>query len=343
MTLEFTIETGVESLEKGTILVVDDRADNTELLSVILGLQGYTVEQRDRGGLAIEAAKTRPPDLILMDVSMPDMDGFEVCQRLKADPDTRDIPVIFISALNEAGKKIKAFEYGGVDYITKPFQIEEVLARVGNQLQISRLKTELKAKNARLERELLERQSIEKKLLDLNQRLSRLAALDSLTQIANRRIFDEFLAKEWQRAQREQQCLSLILCDIDYFKLYNDSFGHQSGDFCLQKVAETIMSAVRRPADLVARYGGEEFAVILPQTPASNALQVAEKIGFKVKQLAISHPESSVGDYVTLSLGVTSLIPHPKYTTKQLLVAADKALYQAKKQGRDRAILKNVD
>ena len=341
--IDLTMGAREVSLETSKILVVDDPADNIELLSAMLKLHGYTVEQSQRGDLAIEVAKRRVPDLILMDVNMPGMNGFEVCKKLKADPNTEDIPIIFITALHEVRKKFEAFKYGGDDYITKPFQVEELLARVGNQLQISRLKAELKAKNARLERELLKRQLAEAELLELNQRLSKLAALDSLTQIANRRIFDEFLTKEWQRGQRERQCLSLILADIDHFKLYNDSLGHQSGDWCLRKVAEAIVSAVKRPADLVARYGGEEFAVILPQTPADNALLVANQIRQKVKKLALSHPKSLVSGYVTLSLGVTSLIPHPQYTKKQLLVTADKALYQAKKQGRDRAILINIE
>lgn len=333
----------VEPPKKATILVVDDRIENTELLSVMLTLQGYEVQQSHQASSALKTAKARPPDLILMDISMPGMDGFEACQQLKADPITKDIPIVFISALNDAQDKIKAFEYGGNDYITKPFQVEEVIARVRNQLQISRLKTELKTKNARLEQELSKRRSIEKKLIDLNHQLSKIAALDSLTQLANRRKFDEFLAREWQRGQREQHCISLILCDIDYFKLYNDRFGHQSGDFCLQKVAKAIDSAVRRPADLAARYGGEEFAVILPQTPATNALQVAEKIRLRVKHLGLSHPKSLVSDRVSLSLGVTSIVPHQKYNVNQLLVSADLALYRAKKQGRDRAILSAID
>ena len=333
----------VTSQKKETILVVDDRADNTELLSIMLTLQGYEVEQSNRGIKAIEIAKARSPDLILLDVNMPEMDGFEACQRLKADPDTIDIPVIFISALDKVSDKIKAFEYGGNDYITKPFQVEEVVARVRNQLQISRLKTELKAKNTRLEQELSKRKSIEKKLLEVNQQLSKLATLDGLTQLANRRKFDEFLSREWQRGQREQHCISLIFCDIDYFKLYNDSFGHQSGDLCLQKVAQAIVSAVKRPADLVARYGGEEFAVILPQTPATNALLVAEKIRQRVKQLDLCHPRSLVSDRVSLSLGVTCAVPNSRYTTDRLLVTADRALYQAKEQGRDRAVLASID
>lgn len=343
MTASFQMGREVEPEKTETILVVDDRPDNLELLSMLLALQGYEVEQSERGDLAIETAKARPPDLILLDISMPDMSGFEVCQQLKADTLTQNIPIIFISSLNEASDKAKAFEYGGNDYIAKPFQVEEVVARVRNQLQISRLKTELEAKNARLEQELQKRKSVEQKLLELNQKLNELVAIDSLTQLANRRKFDEFLNREWQRGQRERNCISLIFCDIDYFKLYNDSLGHQSGDTCLQEVARAITSAVRRPADLVARYGGEEFAVILPQTPAQNALQVAEKIRLRVKQLAIPHNESLVSDYVSLSLGVTCIVPQPKYTKKQFLVTADKALYQAKRQGRDRSVLVDMD
>ncbi len=325
------------------ILVVDDRPDNLELLSTILTSQGYEVEESDRGKLAIEAAKAGSPDIILLDISMPEIDGFEVCQRLRSDPKTKDIPIIFISALKEATNKTQAFAFGGNDYITKPFQIEEVIARVKNQLKIQRLQTELKAQNARLKKEIRERQIAEAKLVELNQKLSRLATLDSLTQIANRHCFDEFFAREWRRAKREQFPLALILSDVDYFKLYNDRFGHNAGDICLQKIARVIAKTVQRPADLVARYGGEEFVVILPQTPAQNALQVAEKIRLEVKKLQIAHPDSLVDDYASLSLGVTCVVPQSQYAQKQLLVTADKALYQAKQKGRDRAILQLLD
>ena len=326
-----------EPSQPGKILVVDDSSNNIELLTVILTLQGYKVKQVEE--VAIELVITELPEIILLGVSQPGMNGFEACQKLKADSATKDIPIIFISSLDETSCKLKAFEYGASDYITKPFQIEEVIARIDNQLQISRLKTELKTKNARLERELYKRKLVEKKLLDLNQQLGKLAAVDGLTQVANRRIFDEFLTREWQRGKREKHSLALILCDIDYFKLYNDSLGHQSGDFCLRRVARTITKMVKRPADLVARYGGEEFAIILPQTSPQNALKVAETIRLKIKQLALPHPESLVSRYVSLSLGVTSIVPQQKYTQKQLLVTADKALYQAKKRGRDRSVL----
>ncbi len=326
------------------ILVVDDHPDSLELLSTILTTQKeYEVEISKDGISAIEAARTKAPDLILLDINMSNMNGFEVCHELRNNCITAETPIIFISASSETDNKIKAFNEGGNDYITKPFDIGEVIARVENQLQIGRLKAELQAKNDRLEEELLTRQAIEKKLLDLNEQLREIAALDSLTQIANRRTFEDFFTREWQRGQRDKQPLSLIICDIDYFKLYNDSFGHQSGDICLQKVARAILNRVMRPADLVARYGGEEFAVILPQTAAQNALQVANSIGHEVKKLAIPHKESPVSDYVSLSLGVSCAIPQPKYTKKQLLVTADKALYRAKKLGRDRAILTTID
>lgn len=332
-----------EPFKPGKILVVDDHPNNIELLTVILTLQGYRVERSEQGSTAIESAMARPPDIVLLDISQPEMDGFEVCQKLKADSHTQDIPIIFISSFNETNFKLKAFEYGASDYITKPFQIEEVIARINNHLQTNRLKAELKAKNAHLERELLKHQLVEKKLLNLNQQLGKLAAIDGLTQVANRRIFDEFLTREWQRGQREKHHLALILCDIDYFKLYNDNLGHQSGDFCLRKVAQAITKTVKRPADLVARYGGEEFAIILPQTSGQNALKVAEIIRLGIKNLCLPHPASVIDDYVSLSLGVACLIPQAKYTKKQLLNAADKALYQAKKQGRDRSILASIE
>ncbi|NJO98231.1 MAG: diguanylate cyclase [Pleurocapsa sp. CRU_1_2] len=331
-----------QPFKPGSILVVEDRPNNIELLTVILTLQGYRVEQAVQESVAIRSAMARPPDIILLDISQPEMDNFAVCQKLKADPNTQDIPIIFISAVNETEHKLKAFEYGASDYITKPFQIEEVIARINNQLQTSRFKIELKAKNAHLERELLKRQLAAKKLSNLNQQLGKLAAVDALTEIANRRIFDEFFRREWQRGQREQHYLALILCDIDHFKLYNDNLGHQSGDYCLKRVAQAITKAVNRPADLVARYGGEEFAIILPQTSGQNALRVAETIRLQVKQLCLPHPESTAGNYVSLSLGVSCVIPGSKYNQEQLLATADQALYQAKKQGRDRSVLQAI-
>ena len=321
------------------ILIVDDCIDNIKLLSMLLTTEGYKVEKSDNGQLAIELARANPPDLILLDICMPEMNGFEVCRILKRDRRTQNIPIIFLTALKEIEDKAQAFSFGGDDYITKPFHIKEVLIRIENQLRKYRLQLELEAKNLRLEQENRELLNAEDKLLILNQKLNRLATLDSLTQIANRHRFDEFLNREWQRGRREQFPLSLILSDIDYFKFYNDRFGHQAGDTCLKNVAQAISKTVKRPADLVARYGGEEFAIILPQTPADNALHLAEQIRIEVKRLNLPHPESLISNIVSLSLGVTSVVPQSQHTIRQLLVTADKALYQAKKQGRDRAVL----
>jgi diguanylate cyclase (GGDEF)-like protein len=325
------------------ILIVDDRADNTKLLSIILTFQGYEVVECNQAKLAVDLAKTSSPDLVLLDVSMPEINGFQVCQLLKSDRRTEDIPIIFISAFKEVQNKTQAFNLGGNDYITKPFQVEEVIARVATQLKYYRLQTELKIKNQQLKTEIAARQATEAKLLKANQQLSKLATLDGLTSIANRYYFDDFLTRTWQIAKREQFFLALILCDVDYFKFYNDRFGHQQGDRCLQQIAQALLKVVQRPADLVARYGGEEFAIILPRTTANNALQVAEKIRQQIKTLSLAHPDSLAGDYVSLSLGVCAVIPDSQYTQKELLVAADRALYQAKKQGRDRAIVKSIE
>ena len=324
------------------ILIVDDQPDNTKLLSIILALQGYEVVECNRGKLAVDLAKANSPDLVLLDVGMPEMSGFEVCQILKSDRLTQDIPIIFISAFREVDNKTQAFNLGCNDYITKPFQMEEVVARVETQLKYHRLQTELKTKNQQLEQEIAARKAIESKLLEVNQQLSKLATVDGLTNIANRYYFDDFFTREWQLARREQFALAVILCDLDYFKLYNDHFGHQQGDTCLQQVAQALSRAVQRPTDLVARYGGEEFAVILPRTSANNALVVAKKMRQQIKTLSLTHPDSLVGDYVSLSIGISAVIPCSKYTKKQLLVTADQALYQAKKQGRDRAIVKLI-
>jgi adenylate cyclase len=168
-----------------------------------------------------------------------------------------------------------------------------------------------------------------------NQELQRLVSLDSLTQIANRRRFDEYLAQEWQRGLREKVPLSLILCDVDYFKQYNDRYGHQAGDRCLQAIAQVLDHVVKRPADLVARYGGEEFAIVLPNTELSGAVQVAQLIQEEVQQLCLPHHSSPVSQFVTLSLGIASQIPHPHNSSETLLAATDRSLYQAKAQGRN--------
>ena len=301
------------------ILVVDDTRDNLRLLTKLLVEHGYYARPVSNGRKAILAIRDQLPDLILLDIMMPDMDGYAVCDVLKADERTRDIPVIFISALNETVDKVKAFSRGAVDFITKPFQEEEVLARVDTHLTIRNLQKELETRN---------------------RELARLVNIDGLTQIANRRYFDTYLNQEWRRLAREQQHVSLIFIDIDYFKLYNDYYGHQAGDDCLKQVAHVFAQVARRPADLAARYGGEEFVTLLPNTDEHGAERVAKDIQEILRQLQIPHAQSTVSSSVTCSMGIACTIPNQAVSVDTFVAIADEALYLAKAQGRNQMVVK---
>jgi diguanylate cyclase (GGDEF)-like protein len=316
----------MNNAQAGTLLIVDDTPHNIKLLFEFLNNYGFEILVAEDGKDALEIAQEEQPSLILLDVLMPGMDGFETCRYLKDNADTHNIPVIFMTALSDTLNKVKAFKLGAVDYITKPFQQEEVLARVNTHLTIRYLQKELETQKEALQK--------------ANQELQRLATLDSLTQLANRRRLDEYLQREWRRAFREQIPLSLIFCDIDYFKLYNDDYGHQAGDDCLQQVAEAINLAVNRPSDLAARYGGEEFTVVLPNTPSEGAMRVAQLIQSYLQTLKLIHPNSKVNPYVTLSMGVSTTIPTTTNSLDALIQVADRALYEAKAQGRNRIIFK---
>lgn len=447
-----------------SILIVDDQPANLRVLSKMLEGRNYKVKKAPDGETAIIAAQSNPPDLILLDILMPNMDGYKVCEILKNDAKTKDIPVIFISALSDVFDKIKAFEAGGIDYITKPFQEEEVLARISSQLTI-----QIQRKLLEKERELLEKEQkllrieirqrqeteailyqsralissilnasldgiaaleavrdsktgkiedfrcivvnpvtatifnsqpedltgkllfkrfinkikpelfyafvevvetgkileqdiqynhknvqkwfhfIAVKLGDgfsvtvrditvrkkLELKLSKLATIDGLTGVYNRHCFDNTLSQEWQRCIRGNEFLSLILCDVDYFKPYNDIYGHQQGDKCLIKIAQTMDNVAKRSSDFLARYGGEEFAIILPNTPLEGAVNIAEKMRKEILDLKIPHQGSKIGKYVTLSLGVASVIPSSKSSIEMLIKLADNVLYLAKDNGRN--------
>lgn len=332
----------IESFYKGSVLIVDDNPINLGTLFDFLTASGFKVLVAEDGQSAIEKANYARPDVILLDVIMPGIDGFETCRRLKANDSTQEIPVIFMTALSQTAVVVKGFELGAVDYITKPTQQEIVLARIATHLTIQRLRRSLQEQNSHLQQEIKQRQQAEAALQKVNQELKRIATLDGLTQIANRRQFDECLDRAWHILRREQMPLCLLLCDVDFFKLYNDSKGHQAGDDCLQQVAQAIKRSVKRPADLAARYGGEEFAVILPNTHAEGAVQVAEEIRMSVKTLAIVHPQSPISEYVTLSVGVSCTIPCLDTSLEALIAAADRALYQAKQSGRDRVVFSNL-
>ena len=313
------------------ILIVDDTPENLTVLRQMLTEEGYRVRPALSGEIALKAVQADIPNLILLDVMMPGMDGFEVCTKLKSEAGTRDIPIIFISALVETEDKVKGFQAGGVDFITKPFHAAEVLARVETHLTLRNMQL-------RLLDEIEERKRAETALEEANKELDQLASMDGLTKIANRRQFDRHLQQEWKRLRREQVPIALILCDIDYFKRYNDTYGHVAGDKCLQQVAQGIRRAVKRPADLVARYGGEEFVVILTNTDIDGAVKVAEEIKKEIGKLEIPHVQSEVGRHLSISMGVSSTVPDRSDGPEAFINDVDQFLYQAKDAGRDRII-----
>ena len=260
--------------------------------------------------------------------------GIEICKIIKDSEEYKDVPIIMITAKKEKEYLKNAFAAGAHDYIEKPINKIEFLARIKAAL---RLREEMKKRKAR-EKELLK---TSKKLKKANKKLEKMASMDGLTGLANRRLFDEILEKEMRRAKRKDTVISLIMADIDNFKDYNDNYGHQAGDECLKKIAKAIEDTTNRPADLAARYGGEEFSVILPATDNKGAIKVAEKIRENIISLEIEHEKSEVADFVTLSLGVTSSKINGEVAQKRIeefIEKADKALYEAKENGRNMVI-----
>jgi diguanylate cyclase (GGDEF)-like protein len=293
--------------KRQTVLIVDDMVTNIEILDEVLGDE-HEVLFATSGKDAIELATDQLPDVILLDVVMPDMDGYEVCARLKENDKTRDIPVIFITAMNQEEEESKGLNAGGIDYIAKPIRPFIVKARVRNHLELKRYRDSLRE----------------------------LSTLDGLTGIANRRKFDESLEYEWRCARRKQIPISLLMMDIDFFKAYNDHYGHLAGDDCLKRVARILCEVARRPADLPARYGGEEFALLLPETDAQGAMLVAKRFQEMIENQNIPHAFSSLAGHVTLSLGVATTIPLDSQLSSYLIKSADESLYMAKQGGRNR-------
>ena len=297
-----------------TLLIVDDEKHNRTLLTELLQ-DDYQIILAKNGVQALKKARERSPDLILLDVLMPEMDGLAVIRALKAGDATRHIPVIFVSALDSILDEERGLELGAVDYITKPFHPPIVRVRVRNHLQ-----------------------SVHQRRL-----LEQLAMIDSLTEIPNRRRYAEVYKLEWRRCLRNSKALSLIIVDVDHFKIYNDTYGHAAGDLVLKRVAKAIQSALKRPADFVARYGGEEFVVVLPEIDAEFAQQVAEAIRAAVQALAIAFPESATSPWVTVSLGGASWLPRHNEVDTELFGRADQCLYDAKRSGRNQVRWDNCD
>lgn len=293
------------------ILIVDDEQANVYLLSRMLR-GSYRIAEAHGGEEALAIARSHDkPALILLDVMMPEIDGFEVCRRLKAEDDTKDIIVIFVTAIGDSAAEELGLNLGAADYITKPISLPIVRARVRNQI------------NMRLKADMLEAMSY----------------IDGLTHVYNRRKFDTVLQSEWQRAAVNNRPLALIMIDFDHFKALNDCYGHGAGDICLQQGAAALSSALRRQGDLLARYGGEEFVALLPDTDIEGAAMTAEAMRAAVKALKLEHRQSMAADHVTVSLGVASMIADPGCLATDLLELADRALNFAKTTGRDRVVL----
>ena len=322
------------------ILVVDDSVISLAVFQSMLKDAGYTDVITVRSaqeafrllGIDSGGGDGAGIDLILMDIMMPEIDGIAACRRLKADERFQDIPVIIVSGMEDLGSLQSAFTGGATDYINKPANKIELLARVRSALL---LKQEMDRRKVR-EKELLE---LTRQLEEANRKLHLLSSLDSLTGVANRRFFDEYIEKEWKRAVRDAHQIAAIMIDIDFFKAFNDTYGHQAGDDCLKAVAKALQGVMRRPGDLLARFGGEEFIAVLPETGLFGAASVAEILCATIAALGIRHEKSSISDHLTISLGVASVTPDLEKTSNMLIAEADKALYRAKQGGRNRVEL----
>ncbi|MYM81477.1 diguanylate cyclase [Duganella sp. FT50W] len=416
------------------ILIVDDAPENLAALRKLMVEQGYQTFVATSGERALKIARRVHPDLILLDIMMPGMDGYETCRQLKNNSATQRIPVIFMSGRTDTDDVVAGFDLGAVDYIGKPLRLPEVSARVRTQLQI-RSRSETHEEQAERLRTIVNNMAeglliieadgriqftnpacdkylgyqteelagrsicellnplVAQEYLDYFERyaaapqaahnhgtreviirhrngssvcmdltltpmylrqplfigllhdithhkqsedaLQRAAMVDPLTMIANRRHFDSFLEKEWQRAMRSGQPLSLVVLDVDHFKLYNDTLGHAAGDACLQQVAQAIAAHALRPTDLAARYGGEEFVLLFAETDGDTAHRLAESIRARIESLQIPHPRSSTSAWLTVSIGVATIHPHHLDNIESLFVAADRAMYVAKEGGRN--------
>jgi len=422
---------------QSAILIVDDAPDSLGLLQDMMRQQGYQTFIATSGKRALDIATRVQPDLILLDVILPDLDGLEICRRLKRQSDTAHIPIIFVSSCGETDDIVAGFDTGAADYIAKPVRMAEVCARVRAQLRLRSSSASQKQQAERLQmivdgmdeglilvgadgrvvyanpacerflaqpgaqlvgrpladlleapasheyaayfadpndgaaaarcrgtREVLLRQPDgAARAMDLGlspmaggealyvallhdithhkqseTALQRAALVDPLTRIANRRHFDAFFDKEWQRAIRSSQPLSLIVLDVDHFKGYNDSLGHAAGDACLQAIAEALQSHAMRPTDLAARYGGEEFVVLLADTGSAAAAQLGEAVRAHVERLAIPNPRALESGVVTVSVGVSTGVPTLFDDIRSFFISADRAMYEAKARGRNQVV-----
>lgn len=307
------------------VLIVDDSPTIRTALRGLVEKMGHSVIEVEDGREALQSYRRDKPDLVLIDVMMPVMDGYEAARQMREIRPDEWVPIIFLSSKEADQDLDRAIEAGGDDYLVKPvsFVVLNAKIRALQRIESTRVK-------------LLE---TSRELAAANRELENLSRQDSLTGIANRRYFDSYLLTEIKRASRDREPLSLILADVDNFKAFNDCYGHQAGDDCLRHVATALKSVGKRPADLAARYGGEEFAIVLPGTTVEGAVDVAKSLVRAIEGMSIPHARSGVSNTVSLSQGIASMIPVHDTKPESIIELADQALYQAKQQGRNRYVI----
>lgn len=314
------------SLQSFTILLVDDDALIRKLVKKVLEPDQYYIVEANNGVEALSLYHDVQPDLILLDGSMPIMDGFECCSQIRQEAPLQALPILMITGLDDDKFVNAAFDAGATDYIHKPINWVVLRRRVQLLLQMTQLHHQLIATNNQLEA--------------ANQELKSIAYIDDLTNLFNRRSLDNALDREWARCSKSGESLSIIMCDVDCFKRFNDTYGHPAGDRCLQQVGQVIRSSIRWPVDIGARYGGEEFTIVLTNTPLLEAVRVAERIRAEVMSLKIPHKTSQVQNspFVTLSLGVSCTQGKTYLSLEDFIQDADRKLYKAKVNGRNQVV-----
>ena len=309
-------------LDKLKVLVVEDSKVAIKAISGFLEEVGVHPQIAETGKAAIELYRNERPDIILLDIILPDIDGFDVAKEIRRLQNQDDwTAIIFLSVMSKDDDLVRGIEAGGDDYLMKPVGRVVLQAKVRAMYRLVQMQRALVKLTGQLN--------------DANKELQRLSTTDGLTGIANRRLFDESLSREWRRCSRLKKPLSIVLFDVDFFKKYNDKYGHQAGDECLKLVAKEVARTAPRPGDLAARYGGEEFVLILAETDQEGACWVADLVRQNLSALNIPHGESS-HMHVTISCGVTSVVPSDELSVGKLVKSADIALYIAKEHGRNR-------